>query len=161
MLHQSGRAGGVGGAHRQCKPSNRCASADPLIRYQLLKFCMNTRLSFLSRNATPDNMATCCEDRAHIGPGPFTRPRKKTDAEHPPPNVEQGSRERRTVRSTAPLTAPGPPYRPARSHAPVCPCAAALQRNSELFAPTAATRIEKRFVSTTYTPPAETTNYGV
>ena len=24
--------------------------ADPLIRYQLLKLCMNTRLSFLSRN---------------------------------------------------------------------------------------------------------------
>ena len=42
--------------------------ADPLIRYQLLKFCMNTRLSFLSRNVTPDNMATDCDDRAHIGP---------------------------------------------------------------------------------------------
>ena len=27
--------------------------ADPLIRYQLLKFCMNTRLSFLSRNVIP------------------------------------------------------------------------------------------------------------
>jgi hypothetical protein len=24
--------------------------SDPLIRYQFLKFCMNTRLSFLSRN---------------------------------------------------------------------------------------------------------------
>jgi hypothetical protein len=33
--------------------------SDPLIRYQLLKFCMNTRLSFLSRNVTPDNMASC------------------------------------------------------------------------------------------------------
>ena len=44
--------------------------SDPLIRYQLLKFCMNTRLSFLSRNVTPDNMATGCDDndRAHIGP---------------------------------------------------------------------------------------------
>ena len=44
--------------------------SDPLIRYQLLKFCMNTRLSFLSRNVTPDNMASCCDplDRAHIGP---------------------------------------------------------------------------------------------
>jgi len=42
--------------------------ADPLIRYQLLKFCMNTRLSFLSRNVIPDNMATDCDDRAHIGP---------------------------------------------------------------------------------------------
>ena len=31
---------------------------------------MNTRLSFLSRNVTPDNMASCCDplDRAHIGP---------------------------------------------------------------------------------------------
>ena len=27
--------------------------SDPLIRYQLLKFCMNTRLSFLSRNVIP------------------------------------------------------------------------------------------------------------
>jgi hypothetical protein len=26
--------------------------SDPLIRYHLLKFCMNTRLSFLSRNVT-------------------------------------------------------------------------------------------------------------
>jgi len=42
--------------------------ADLLIRYQLLKFWMNTRLSFLSRNVTPDNMATDCDDRAHIGP---------------------------------------------------------------------------------------------
>jgi len=44
--------------------------SDPLIRYQLLKFCMNTRLSFPSRNVTPDNMASCCDplDRAHIGP---------------------------------------------------------------------------------------------
>ena len=42
--------------------------ADPLIRYQLLKFCMSTRLSFLSRNVIPDNMATDCDDRAHIGP---------------------------------------------------------------------------------------------
>ena len=32
--------------------------ADPFIRYQLLKFCMNTRLSFLSRNVIQDNMAT-------------------------------------------------------------------------------------------------------
>ena len=31
---------------------------------------MNTRLSFPSRNVTPDNMASCCDplDRAHIGP---------------------------------------------------------------------------------------------
>jgi hypothetical protein len=42
--------------------------SDPLIRYQLLKFCMNTRLSFLSRNVTPDNMATSASDPAHIGP---------------------------------------------------------------------------------------------
>jgi hypothetical protein len=42
--------------------------SDPLIRYQLLKFCMNTRLSFLSRNLTPDNMATCSDDQPHIGP---------------------------------------------------------------------------------------------
>ena len=42
--------------------------ADPLIRYQLLKLCMNTRLSFLSRHVIPDNMATDCDDRAHIGP---------------------------------------------------------------------------------------------
>ena len=42
--------------------------ADLLIRYQLLKFCMNTRLSFLSRNVIPDNMATDCDDRADIGP---------------------------------------------------------------------------------------------
>jgi hypothetical protein len=42
--------------------------ADPLIRYHLLKFCMNTRLSFLSRNVTPDNMATSCKDPEHIGP---------------------------------------------------------------------------------------------
>jgi hypothetical protein len=42
--------------------------ADPLIRYHLLKLCMNTRLSFLSRNVTLDNMATSCEDPAHIGP---------------------------------------------------------------------------------------------
>jgi hypothetical protein len=44
--------------------------SDPLIRYQLLKFCMNTRLSFPSRNVTPDNMASSCDplDRAHIGP---------------------------------------------------------------------------------------------
>ena len=43
---------------------------DQLIRYQLLKFCMNMRLSFLSRNVTPDNMAFCCNplDPAHIGP---------------------------------------------------------------------------------------------
>ena len=27
--------------------------ADPLIRYHILKFCMHTRLSFLSRNVTP------------------------------------------------------------------------------------------------------------
>ena len=40
------------------------------IRYQLSKFCMNTRLSFPSRNVTSDNMASCCDplDRAHIGP---------------------------------------------------------------------------------------------
>ena len=42
--------------------------ADPLIRYQLLKFCMNTRLSVLSRNVIPDNMATDCNDLAHIAP---------------------------------------------------------------------------------------------
>jgi len=42
--------------------------ADALIRYQLLKFCMNTRLSFLSRNVIPDNMTTDCDDRANIGP---------------------------------------------------------------------------------------------
>jgi hypothetical protein len=41
--------------------------SDPLIRYHLLKFCMNTRLSFLSRNVTPDNMATSSTDPAHIG----------------------------------------------------------------------------------------------
>ena len=41
----------------RCRTSKRCrASVDPLIRYHLLKFCMNTRLSFpgLSRNVTPD-----------------------------------------------------------------------------------------------------------
>ena len=40
--------------------------SDPLIRLLLLKFCMNTRLSFdrrVSRNVTPDNMATSCEDK--------------------------------------------------------------------------------------------------
>jgi hypothetical protein len=42
--------------------------SDPLIRYHLLKFCMNTRLTFLSRNVTPDNMATSSTDPAHIGP---------------------------------------------------------------------------------------------
>jgi hypothetical protein len=42
--------------------------SDPLIRYQLLKFCMNTLLSFLSRNVTPDNMATSSDDLAYIGP---------------------------------------------------------------------------------------------
>jgi hypothetical protein len=42
--------------------------ADPLIRYHLLKFCMNTRLSFLSRNVTPDYMATSSTDSSHIGP---------------------------------------------------------------------------------------------
>ncbi len=42
--------------------------SDPLTRYHLLKFCMNTRLSFLSRNVTPDNMATSSTDPAHIGP---------------------------------------------------------------------------------------------
>jgi len=42
--------------------------SDPLIRYHLLKFCMNTRLSFLSRNVTPENMATSSDDRAHKGP---------------------------------------------------------------------------------------------
>ena len=42
--------------------------ADPLIRYHLLKFCMNTLLSFLSRNVTPDNMASSSTDPAHIGP---------------------------------------------------------------------------------------------
>ena len=31
--------------------------SDPLIRYHLLKFCMNTRLSFLSRNVTPDSLS--------------------------------------------------------------------------------------------------------
>jgi hypothetical protein len=49
--------------------------SDPLIRYQLLKFCMNTRLSFLSRSVTPDNMASCCDpldhscikEEAHVG----------------------------------------------------------------------------------------------
>jgi hypothetical protein len=40
--------------------------SDPLIRYHLLKFCMNTRLSFLSRNVTPDNMATSSTEPAHI-----------------------------------------------------------------------------------------------
>jgi hypothetical protein len=29
---------------------------------------MNTRLSFLSRHVTPDNMATCSDDQPHIGP---------------------------------------------------------------------------------------------
>jgi hypothetical protein len=42
--------------------------ADPLIMYHLLKFCINTRLSLLSRNVTPDKMAISCEDPAHIGP---------------------------------------------------------------------------------------------
>jgi hypothetical protein len=42
--------------------------SDPLIRYQLFKFCMNTRLSFLSRNVTPENMATSSDDHAHMGP---------------------------------------------------------------------------------------------
>ena len=42
--------------------------ADSLIRFHLLKFCMNTRLSFLSRNATPDNMATSSEYPANKGP---------------------------------------------------------------------------------------------
>ncbi len=52
-----------------CKDKDQMrVCADPLIRYQLLKFCMNTRLSFLSRNVIPDNMATDCDDRAHIGP---------------------------------------------------------------------------------------------
>ena len=41
---------------------------DPLIRCHLLKFCMNTRLSFLSRNVTPDNMAKSSTDPAHVGP---------------------------------------------------------------------------------------------
>ena len=41
--------------------------SDPLIRHQLLKFCMNTRLSFLSRNVTPENMATASDDLAHMG----------------------------------------------------------------------------------------------
>ena len=39
--------------------------SDSLIRYsryQFLKFCMNTRLSFLSRNVTPENMATSSDD---------------------------------------------------------------------------------------------------
>jgi hypothetical protein len=52
-----------------CKDvSTRRICSDPLIRYHLLKFCMNTRLSFLSRNVTPDNMATSSTDPAHIGP---------------------------------------------------------------------------------------------
>jgi hypothetical protein len=52
-----------------CKDTDQMrVCADPIIRYQLLKFCMNTRLSFLSRNVIPDNMATDCNDRAHIGP---------------------------------------------------------------------------------------------
>jgi len=42
--------------------------SDPLIRYHLLKFCMNTRLSFLSRNVTPDNLSTSNTDPVHIGP---------------------------------------------------------------------------------------------
>jgi hypothetical protein len=46
----------------------RVVCANQLIRYQLLNFCMNTCLSFLSCNITPDNMTTCCEDPAHIGP---------------------------------------------------------------------------------------------
>ena len=32
--------------------------SDPLIRYHLLKFCMNTRLSFLSRNVTESPQIT-------------------------------------------------------------------------------------------------------
>jgi hypothetical protein len=49
--------------------SQRCASSVPTGSwYQLLNFCMNTCLSFLSCNVTPDNMATCCEDPTHIGP---------------------------------------------------------------------------------------------
>ena len=34
------------------------AMSDPLIRFHLLIFCMGTRLSYLSRNVTPDNMAS-------------------------------------------------------------------------------------------------------
>ena len=51
-----------------CKDVEQMRVCDPLIRYQLLKFCMNTRLTFLSRNVTPDNMATCSDDQPHIGP---------------------------------------------------------------------------------------------
>ena len=51
-----------------CKDVEQMRVCDPLIRYQLLKFCMNTRLSFLSRNVTPDNMAICSDDQPHIGP---------------------------------------------------------------------------------------------
>jgi hypothetical protein len=55
--------------HAICKDIDQMrVCADPLIRYQLFQFCMNTRLSFLSRNVTPDNMATDCDDRAHIDP---------------------------------------------------------------------------------------------
>ena len=56
------------GAIRKDVEQIRVCGSDPLIRYQLLKCCMNTRLSFLSRNVTPDNMATCSADQPHIGP---------------------------------------------------------------------------------------------
>jgi hypothetical protein len=45
-----------------------CICSDPLIRYHLLKFCVNMRLSFLSCNVSPENMATSSDDRAHKGP---------------------------------------------------------------------------------------------
>jgi hypothetical protein len=44
------------------------AMSDLLIRFHILKFCMSTRLSYLSRNVTPDIMATSSDDPAHKGP---------------------------------------------------------------------------------------------
>jgi hypothetical protein len=43
-------------------------SEDLLIRLHLVKFCMNMHLPFLSRNVTPDNMATSSADPTHKGP---------------------------------------------------------------------------------------------
>ena len=42
--------------------------ADLLIKFHRLKFRMDTRLAFLSRNVAPDNMTTSSEDPAHKSP---------------------------------------------------------------------------------------------
>jgi len=39
--------------------------ADPIIRVNLLKICMNTRMAFLSRNVTLEHMAASSKDPAH------------------------------------------------------------------------------------------------